>query len=335
MAMAGRGNSTNTEPTECNFVPDDPVNGTFSGVIREVDRRRPIAVPVSDTSAKRRQISRLSRRGGTVTYDDTCNAAPPQGSTWGERNGFPTMRSVLEASYADAVRLATTAQNVNADNIGFTHYFGGFGADVQLAHFRRMMQGVANGANNYAIHFVCEDPQSVCSDTSVMVTDATRGTANTPKTITVCDSFWTGASTKYLLHRADKSEPTPPYRDDTPSGWCQKRAQAGDPNVSRQPVQFFATAGNSVLHELTHLDSLAEFAGLTSDPDEEDGAHGTLDAQKGCELTGARTFLRDYIAGRTSGTSPDYNAESYAAAATEIFFMGVCGFTQIRPWTAP
>ena len=43
--------------------------------------------------------------------------------------------------------------------------------------------------------------------------------------------------------------------------------------------------------------------------------------------------MANWIAGGSDGTRPDYNAESYAAAATEIFFMDVCGFSQIQPFT--
>ena len=91
-----------------------------------------------------------------------------------------------------------------------------------------------------------------------------------------------------------------------------------------------------MLHELTHFDALAAQAGLAAEDDKKSpdyGRHGTLDVQGQCELAGARTFLINHIAGKTGGTSPDYNAESYAAAATEIWFMDVCGFSQIRPVT--
>lgn len=83
-----------------------------------------------------------------------------------------------------------------------------------------------------------------------------------------------------------------------------------------------------MLHELTHLDSLGMYAGPQPDGT---GAHGTVDVQQGCELDGARAFVSDYNAGQTEDTSPGYNAESYAAAATEIWFMNLCGFSEIQP----
>jgi len=76
------------------------------------------------------------------------------------------------------------------------------------------------------------------------------------------------------------------------------------------------TIGHTILHELTHLDSLAAQAGLAApDTGNDQGRHGTDDAQTGCELLGARAWLQTYKQDDQK-TSPDYNAESYAAAAT-------------------
>lgn len=74
-------------------------------------------------------------------------------------------------------------------------------------------------------------------------------------------------------------------------------------------------AGHSILHELTHLDSLSEHAGLDAPTEGNNiGRHGTDDAQTGRELLGARDWLTKDEADN-SPVSPDYNAESYAAAA--------------------
>lgn len=75
---------------------------------------------------------------------------------------------------------------------------------------------------------------------------------------------------------------------------------------------FLLILGHTILHELTHLDALGGIVGL--DPDNI-GSRGTSDVQQDCELNGARNYLVDYIADPTL-SSPDYNAESYAAAAT-------------------
>lgn len=84
-------------------------------------------------------------------------------------------------------------------------------------------------------------------------------------------------------------------------------------------------AGHTILHELTHLDTLGNQAGLDAPTDGNDmGRHGTDDAQKGAALPGARDHLAKYKAD-DSNASPDYNAESYAAAAT--------GKTSVSPCT--
>lgn len=273
---------------------------------------------------RRREARKKFRRDGTLAFSH-CDDSP--GGTWSAA-GFNTKEDVLRQAYADARTLAGKAQSVPSDNKGFTHYFGGTGADVQLDHFKKMMAAVSSDNKYYSITFECKNRPS-CTDKSVLVTDATVGGPNDAKTIEVCDNFWTAASTKYLLPDEQKTSPSPPYRSKTQ--WCPKRAANGDSNVSQRNNQFYANAGHSILHELTHLSALAEMAGLTAD---DDGRYGTLDVQGQCELSGARQFLKDYVADETDGTSPDYNAESYAAAATEIWFMDLCGFSQIRPVTS-
>ena len=62
------------------------------------------------------------------------------------------MADVLKAAYANAQKLAgDLSGNVAADNKGFTHYFGGPEADIQLQQDKKMMQGIANSDINYNI----------------------------------------------------------------------------------------------------------------------------------------------------------------------------------------
>jgi hypothetical protein len=89
-------------------------------------------------------------------------------------------------------------------------------------------------------------------------------------------------------------------------------------------IELTVVLGHTILHELTHLNALGEAAGLEApDPEDNKSPHGTDDAQTqdtatGCELKGARKYLQTYINRGDDETiaSPDYNAESYAAAAT-------------------
>ncbi|KAF2235757.1 hypothetical protein EV356DRAFT_499389 [Viridothelium virens] len=192
-----------------------------------------------------------------------------------------------------------------------------------------MMKGITSSTNNYAIQFSCGNAKP-CKKGSIMVTDATPGSATDVKKIEVCNDFWTSTSTNHLLYDSSKTSPDPPYRSNDDKGWCAKRTEDKEENVSKIKDDDFTTAGHSVLHELTHLDSLAKIAGLEGDEDQKN-AHGTTDADKKGQPSGAREFLEQYKKGKTKDTSPDYNAESYVAAATEVYFMNLCGFSEIDP----
>lgn len=95
---------------------------------------------------------------------------------------------------------------------------------------------------------------------------------------------------------------------------------------------------HATLTECTVLDALAGKAGLTADKHDQ---HDTLDPQNDarlpadrCEPKGPRNYLELYKETYIEGMeSPDQNAESYAAVATEIYFMEKCGFSQVRPAT--
>ncbi|KAK4691883.1 hypothetical protein P7C71_g5211, partial [Lecanoromycetidae sp. Uapishka_2] len=206
----------------------------------------------------RHKAKDLAKRSGTVNFNPNCNAAPPTQSGYGSR--FPTMQSILQQAYNDAVALANQA--------------------------------------------------SVIQQTSPALasTDATIGTATDNKVINICPLFFTAAQTRYFLYDPNQGpNPGRPYRDNSGAGWC-----------------------HTILHELTHLDSLGAVAELeppTEGPDA--GRHGTEDLQPGFGLSGARDYKQIWEDSGSDLNSPDYNAESYAATATEFFFMNVCGFQEI------
>jgi hypothetical protein len=331
------------------------------GILNLQTCKSSITVPLEPGKAKRetsspkvvpqyRRMPHLQKRqegkGGQIRFNANCKSPPPDGSKYGESTGHNFMEDVLIEAYNDAVALADAASNIDPTNQGFMHYFGGESVDVQLRHFHTMMNLIAHGAKPFAVEFNCVDSGKFCittgSQISVMFTDGTKGASNDFKTITACPAFWTAGSTEYLLGTGSstiggptigepKTSPNPPYRprDNTNPGWCSKRKAGDDLNPSAWAANRYATAGTTILHELTHLDALGELVGLEADGN---GRHGTIDAQTGCELIGAREFLKDYNAKNTEGTSPDYNAESYVAAATEIYWMNACGFSQIRPY---
>jgi len=271
--------------------------------------------PVLRSPSPRRRTNLLNKRQGIITFNENYDTAPPAASSYNKGNGFPTMTSVLQQAYSDAVTLAEMAQNVDISDLGFTHYFGGAGVALQHTHFVTTMGSITSSQNRYTIEFDCAK-NSLCKGQIVFFIDASPGTSTDKKMITACSEFWTSAASRYLLGSNTKTTPSPPYRSrdvDDRRGWCTKTTVKNDPNVSDRLNQYFATAGHSVLHELTHLDALAEAAGLDANPD--DNTHGTDDDQKHCELKDARAWLKTYM-GKAGNPSPDYNAESYAAAAT-------------------
>ncbi|KAF2734898.1 hypothetical protein EJ04DRAFT_512195 [Polyplosphaeria fusca] len=328
-ALAQRGNPDETTPdASCNTGPDTDPEAPG-------DTRRRALHDFSNMFKRHASLykerARVDKRSGQVNFDDNCNEPVPSNS--GYSGVFETRRDVLEAAYADAVTLAETSQSISPGARAFLHYFGGASPEAQLDHVRRMFTGIAEETNRFTIMFECSGTGGDCPNVqSVANTDATVGEAGDEKTIHICNPFWTSASTRYLLHRDDQEEPSPPFRPATSSGWC---AMSG--SNSLRNAQFFATAGTSILHELTHLHALASNAGLDGDPDEDNRA-GTGDFQTGCELLGARAHLVRYQQNDGSDNdvaSPDYNAESYAAVATELYFETLCGFDEVRPLAGP
>ena len=59
----------------------------------------------------------LAKRSGLVTYDTSCDTAPPKHSGFKPKNGFPTKKSVLEKAYGDAVKLASTSASIGNTNL--------------------------------------------------------------------------------------------------------------------------------------------------------------------------------------------------------------------------
>jgi hypothetical protein len=102
-----RGKNGNNPPSaSCNTVPGSKRrakarDASFPDGI-QFHRRAPAEVS--------EQMDELVRRSGTYTIDQSCNGAPPTGSSWGPR--FPTMKSVIDQAWADAMTLATRAATI-------------------------------------------------------------------------------------------------------------------------------------------------------------------------------------------------------------------------------
>jgi len=281
-------------------------------------------------SRRTRSASFLQKRDGDVTYDESCNDPLPAGSPY-PKDKFPTMKSVLQAAYSDAMTLATFAHDhaaANRNAIGLTNFFDTT-IDGQYNNFLKMMKSITTGPKTFSARFVCKDTLKSCDRDSAMVTDATASAnENEFKDIIVCPIYWKSMGTTYLIPKdADSIKQERPYRDlgDGAESWCWLARNRG-PRVSKEKANYFATAGHTIIHELTHLDSLAKHVGLEEGDDRQ---HGTVDASGKCELNGAYTFFQRWKK-KTDSLSPDYNAENYAAAATELWFFDKCRLDEIQ-----
>jgi hypothetical protein len=131
---------------------------------------------------------RLHKQTGNVAYSNCDGPTPPASGYRAPR--FPTMRSVLEAAFQDALTLAQYGYyRASQNSKGFTHYFGGNGADTQLAHFRSMMATISSATSYFSIRFECRPAPDICVRTSIMVTDATTGGPNDQKVCSTSQSL--------------------------------------------------------------------------------------------------------------------------------------------------
>ncbi|KAI1822079.1 hypothetical protein F4861DRAFT_516337 [Xylaria intraflava] len=189
--------------------------------------------------------------------------------------------------------------------------------------------------NQFKVHISCQDDSS-CKNAgagtkSLVITDAKAISSSFVPTIRFCPQFFQAneARTKNNLDSLPYKK-NPGRRD---SSWCK----AG------QKFNAFEVAGTTVLHELTHLNEAGQRAGLPLNPDGEGGqTHGTDDiySKRGYSAD-PETAARQLHANWKKATEkklpknkqPPFaetlNADSYAASATEWWFMSMCGFDSI------
>ncbi|KAK8109233.1 hypothetical protein PG984_015034 [Apiospora sp. TS-2023a] len=285
-----------------------------------------------------------------VRYDQSCSRKIP-GT---DKTYEPKARKAL----SDATQLALVAlEGYNLEVNGFaessassrspfhlyppsfSHYFGPGDTD----QVKNMMQAISNsrlpaddddGSQGYFVDIKCGSDQDKeeCGRSVLAVTNAKPG-----KTVVVlCDKFF-----------SDNTVQTKQDLDSKKMGarrgqWCQPGAD----------FPFFEVAGLTLFHELTHLHTVGQRAGLSERPDSNpDGSiflsAGTVDVyvQGGDEDRGQyeggepwkaarrlRELWDDYDGDETryKPTTPAVeNAESYAAAALEFYFLRNCGWDAI------
>ncbi|KAI0470531.1 hypothetical protein GGR56DRAFT_668041 [Xylariaceae sp. FL0804] len=290
------------------------------------------ALPPGKLMATMHQLARREEN-----YDTSCRRKIPGGS------GMKYQDKLSEA-FGDVSKFAETAQTgKDKDGKGFTestafsHYFG----DGDKGKVQEMIQAILNnqqstgaGSNlGYSITIKCGSDQDKdsCDKSTLAATSIAPGVT----TMVFCDRFFSPQVRQTYTDLSSK--PVSSKR----GGWCQ----AGE------SFDFFQVAALTVFHEMTHLDIVGSQAGLSlrQDPASKINTHGTVDVYvEGAESDmkhydnmepwqAARELKRlwdAYNADNTKykPTTPTVeNADSYAAAALEFYFLSTCEWTVIEP----
>ncbi|KAK7755405.1 hypothetical protein SLS62_002632 [Diatrype stigma] len=257
-----------------------------------------------------------------AVYDASCSRNIPGSSA--------TFQSKAEEAYGDAIQLAITAQNgkdangnVFTESTAFSHYFG----DGDKDQVKGMIQAI------YDAHLPTGNDEMGRNPTH----NRPVRYINTPDyQMVLCDRFFNANTAQTKQNLGSKMNGT------RRGQWCQPDEQ----------FPFFEVAGLTLLHEMTHLDLVGEQAGLSDREDPYGGgfqSHGTVDVYTvGTDADKAQYKNMDpWQAGRElhqlwdaynadnsqyKPTTPvDQNAESYAAAALEFYFLNQCYWNVIQP----
>ncbi|KAF3015289.1 hypothetical protein E8E14_007472 [Neopestalotiopsis sp. 37M] len=279
-------------------------------------------------------LHQLSRRG--VSYDASCDRKI-SGSD-------KVYKDKVQTAFADAGQLAQWTQqgkdskgNAFTESTAFTHYFG----DGDKDQVKSMMQAIYNSripddsnheGQGYTITIKCGSDQDK-DNCGASVLAATSPKPDDP-TMVLCDRFF---SANTVQTKQDLSTKKIGSRR---GQWCQPGEQ----------FPFFEVAGLTMFHEMTHLDVVGSMAGLSS-RDDPDGfqSHGTVDVyvQGDDDDMDKYKDMEPWQAGRKlhqlwdtyNGDNSQYkpttptteNAESYAAAALEFYFLANCEWDVILP----
>ncbi|KAL8799068.1 MAG: hypothetical protein Q9182_006164 [Xanthomendoza sp. 2 TL-2023] len=230
----------------------------------------------------------------------------------------------LRTGFADAAALGNIAYNIDQSSTAFTHYLRG--EDATQAKGLWSMVAANNDPTNapYTFSVRCakkDDADCKASRTggaSLAITDSQPDDGKHAREMKICDLFFTADQTKNNL---DSKK----YDGDKRGSWCQKG----------QHFKDFETAGHTLLHEMTHLDSLAQAAGMPNRGDKDNAHHGTDDVDGFGDdyVVAARGLLDAWVNHKDDladgALKPFQNAENIAAAATEWWFIKSCGFKDI------
>ncbi|KAI0855745.1 hypothetical protein F4860DRAFT_529995 [Xylaria cubensis] len=268
-------------------------------------------------------------------YDASCNRKIP-----GTNKLY---KDKISTAFADAGALALAAQNGKdskgnafTESTAFSHYFGQGEKDqakemIQAIYNNRIPDDSNHQGQGYTITVKCgSDQDAECGPSILAATSAKPGDS----TMVFCDRFFSANTAQTKQDLSTKKLGT------RRGQWCQ----------TGEKFPFFEVAGLTVFHEMTHLHVVGQQAGLTARPDP-DGydSSGTVDVYvkgsdddrahyNGLEPWQAARKLRKLWStyeGDNSAYKPTTpateNAESYAAAALEFYFLDGCTWDVILP----
>ncbi|KAI9887769.1 MAG: hypothetical protein M1823_000410 [Watsoniomyces obsoletus] len=235
------------------------------------------------------------------------------------------LREVLQ----DAATLGRQgAKMADRKNKAYEHYFrtDPKHADYQndWRFFRSAMSAIRNSNDPVlAFHFVlkCAKDQKShgCLERSAAVTSIEADNGG-KREMVICPRFFTDEATKRVIG-GEKEK----------SRWCEGKNQKtfGD----------FETGGHTMLHEMTHLDAMMKAAGVTeTEYQRDDGSKFESSSSDDWAGTDAAQgpfvqlvqLARQLVPWTRKGRRSCWrNAENYAAAATEYYFMELCGIDDI------
>lgn len=280
-------------------------------------------------------LNELHRRG--ARWDQSCERTIP--------NSGNTYRVKAAQAFTDASQMAletqqSTDSNGNAftESTAFSHYFGEGDKDqvkkmMQIIYNSRLPVDENDDFRGYWIDIKCGSDQDKdnCAGETFAATSFEPG----KPVIVLCDYFFSPDS---KMTKQDLSSKT--YGSGR-RGWCN----------TGEEVPYFMVAGVTMLHEMTHLHIVGERAELPIRHDVPTGidSAGTVDVYvegsdedkdkyKGKEAWAASRELHrlwDEYNGDNSKYKPTtpttWNAESYAAAALEFWFLSKCKWDVILP----
>ncbi|KAF2854224.1 hypothetical protein T440DRAFT_388707 [Plenodomus tracheiphilus IPT5] len=303
---------------------------TKSSVMLLVGVTAAAALPLEDSKST---LHRLAARG--ARYSPSCDRKIP--------NRDITYIEKARKAFTDASQLASFTQagkdsngNAFTESTAFSHYFGDGDKDQvkkmnQIIYNSRLPVDDNDGGQGYYIDISCgsdQDPE--CGVSVLAATSAKPGES----TMVLCDRFFNKDTVQTKQDLDTKKVGS------RRGQWCQ----------TGESFPFFEVAGLTIFHEMTHLHDVGQRAGLTArpDPDGYDSA-GTVDVYiKGSDddrkhydgkepWQAARELKRlwDVYNGDNSQYKPTTptveNAESYAAAALEFYFLRSCEWDVILP----